>query len=131
MMLTDKLTAMMLWEQGRLSESDTATLFQELVNTGEAWKLQGAYGRVASALIQNGTITAPAAPRRAPEAPWFTIGLLVKAGPGARESALQRLDAWLNSETHEPPYAPGSLLNYTFGPDYIPRWDGGASNHAD
>jgi hypothetical protein len=49
--------AMFKWEAGELSEDDTITLFQALVNTGLAWRLQGCYGRTAMAMINADTIT--------------------------------------------------------------------------
>lgn len=45
------------FEDGTLSEDDTISLFQELINTGQAWSLQGFYGRTAAALIDAGLCT--------------------------------------------------------------------------
>ena len=39
-----------------LSEEATIAWFQELVNSGLAWQLQGSYGRTASALLRAGMI---------------------------------------------------------------------------
>jgi hypothetical protein len=42
------------YEQGELDEEGIIDLFQELINSGMAWKLQGSYGRTAKALIDAG-----------------------------------------------------------------------------
>jgi len=53
----DTLGAIMGFESGSLGEEETIELFQELVDTGMAWKLQGSYGRMAKALIEAGYVT--------------------------------------------------------------------------
>ena len=50
----DQLSLMMQWEDGGLSDEDTILLFQSLIDSGLAWKLQGTYGRTASNLIDCG-----------------------------------------------------------------------------
>lgn len=42
------------FENGELSEGETIELFQELIDSGLAWKLQGFYGRTAEDLINAG-----------------------------------------------------------------------------
>lgn len=53
MNLTSKI---MDFESGKLSEEKIFELFQELVDTGMAWQLQGSYGRLAQNLIEMGLI---------------------------------------------------------------------------
>jgi hypothetical protein len=50
----DQFDMMMAWENGTLSMDDTIMLFQNLIDTGLAWQLQGMYGRMATAMIQDG-----------------------------------------------------------------------------
>ena len=47
----DKIIA---FEQGDLDEDGIIQLFQELIDSGLVWQLQGSYGRMANALIENG-----------------------------------------------------------------------------
>lgn len=51
---------MMAYEQGDATEEQVIELFQELVNNGMAWSLQGSYGRTAQHLINEGLIEVPA-----------------------------------------------------------------------
>lgn len=44
------------YEQGDLGADETVDLFADLVKTGQAWSLQGHYGRTAQALIDHGYI---------------------------------------------------------------------------
>lgn len=44
------------YEDGRLDLDDEILLFQELVNSGQAWTLQGSYGRRAAELIEAGLV---------------------------------------------------------------------------
>ena len=47
----------MAYEAGELDEEDTVKLFQDLINNGMAWTLQGHYGRTANTLIEQGVCT--------------------------------------------------------------------------
>jgi len=42
------------YEQGELDQEQTIELFQDLINSGLAFQLQGSYGRTAVALIEAG-----------------------------------------------------------------------------
>lgn len=53
--LTDSIVA---YEQGELDEDEVLELFQALVDTGLAWRLQGHYGRTAAGLIGAGLVSA-------------------------------------------------------------------------
>lgn len=54
--LTDRIIA---FESGELDDYDEVIeLFQQLVDTGLAWQLQGAYGRTAARLIEEGVVHA-------------------------------------------------------------------------
>lgn len=56
----NQLDAIIAFEQGDLDEEDTLALFQDLVDTGLAWSLQGSYGRTAKHLLDQGLIHAAA-----------------------------------------------------------------------
>ena len=49
----DQLSKMTAWEEGELDD-DTIALFQELIDSKLAWKLQGCYSRMAKQLIERG-----------------------------------------------------------------------------
>jgi hypothetical protein len=51
------IEAIIEYENGTLDEDGIIDLFQQLVDTGAAWSLQGHYGRTAAALIEAGYIT--------------------------------------------------------------------------
>jgi hypothetical protein len=42
------------FEGGELDDIDTVLFFQYLIDTGQAWSLQGFYGRTAKSLIEQG-----------------------------------------------------------------------------
>ena len=48
--------AILSYELGDLSDSEILELFSELISTKMAWGLQGHYGQMANALIENGCI---------------------------------------------------------------------------
>lgn len=50
----EALDDIMAFENGELDEHATLELFSDLVATGQAWGLQGHYGRAAAALIDAG-----------------------------------------------------------------------------
>jgi hypothetical protein len=45
------------YEQGYLTDEESIELFQNLINSGLAYQLQGSYGRTADALIDSGYCT--------------------------------------------------------------------------
>ena len=53
----DVVGSIMDYEQGELDDEGTLELFAHLIENGQAWSLQGHYGRTASAMIENGLIT--------------------------------------------------------------------------
>ena len=61
MISSDTFDLMMKYESEGLDEEETVKLFQDLVNTGMAWSLQGFYGRHAKRLIESGHVKLPKA----------------------------------------------------------------------
>ena len=56
-MAYDLTTAIINYETGEMeTQEEVLDLFQQLVDTGMAWTLQGHYGRTATALIEDGYI---------------------------------------------------------------------------
>ncbi len=51
MIAVDKIIA---YECGKMDDEQTIEMFQELIDDGSAWTLQGSYGRTARALIEAG-----------------------------------------------------------------------------
>jgi hypothetical protein len=50
----DQLDKMIAYEAGELHFDETIEFFQELIDSGLVWHLQGSYGRAARALIDEG-----------------------------------------------------------------------------
>jgi hypothetical protein len=50
----DQVDKIMAFESGDLDEEGVIELFQELIDSGLAWQLQGSYGRMARNLIEAG-----------------------------------------------------------------------------
>ena len=50
----DYIDTLIAYEQGELDDDQTIDFFQELINTGTCWSLQGSYGRTARSLIDQG-----------------------------------------------------------------------------
>lgn len=55
-MSNDFINGIIAFESGELDEDGIITLFQQLVDSGVAWQLQGSYGRMAQALIEEGLV---------------------------------------------------------------------------
>lgn len=53
----DTVGQIIAYEEGELDEDETVGLFQHLVDNGQAWSLQGSYGRTATDLINAGLVT--------------------------------------------------------------------------
>ena len=56
-MIKNLVNKIMNYEEGQMNEDETISFFQELINSGMAWTLQGHYGRTATALIDAGYCT--------------------------------------------------------------------------
>ena len=50
----DRVHKIISYESGTMSDDDMVSFFQELIDDGSAWRLQGHYGRTAKALIDSG-----------------------------------------------------------------------------
>ena len=51
--MTEKIIA---YENGNMTDGEVVAFFQQLVDTGLAWSLQGLYGRMAAHLISEGLV---------------------------------------------------------------------------
>jgi hypothetical protein len=54
MAMIDKI---MDYEAGEMTQDEAIAFFQEIVDSGQVWMLQGSYGRTAVALIEAGLVT--------------------------------------------------------------------------
>lgn len=57
--MTDVVDKIIAFEQDELTDDEVVELFQHLIDTGQVWHLQGAYGRGAIRLIRSGLCSAP------------------------------------------------------------------------
>jgi len=48
------VTKIISYENGEMNEEEIISFFQELIDSGVAWQLQGSYGRTATDLIEQG-----------------------------------------------------------------------------
>lgn len=55
----DLVDAIIRFESGDMEDEEVIELFQNLVDTGLAWQLQGSYGRTAKSLIEAGLVQLP------------------------------------------------------------------------
>ena len=53
----DEVGAIISYEAGELRGQEVLRLFSHLIKTGQAWSLQGSYGRMAGALIERGYLS--------------------------------------------------------------------------
>lgn len=54
--MINQVNKIVAYEQGDMDEEETIEFFQELMDTGLIWSLQGHYGRTAQAMIDAGLI---------------------------------------------------------------------------
>jgi hypothetical protein len=57
-MIKDLVGKIISFENGDMSDEELIAFFQELIDSGMAWSLQGMYGRMAKNLIDEGYCTA-------------------------------------------------------------------------
>jgi hypothetical protein len=55
----DTYDLIIAYENGKLDAEQTAELFQRLIDSGLAWRLQGSYERMANHLIREGLCEPP------------------------------------------------------------------------
>jgi len=59
MSMNELASKVIRYEQDELDGNEIIQLFQELIDNGMAWSLQGHYGRMAMDLIENGYCKKP------------------------------------------------------------------------
>jgi len=60
--MSKTLDSIIRYENGELTGDEVVELFQDLLNTGLVFQLQGHYGRTAKALLDAGLIESPTVP---------------------------------------------------------------------
>ena len=55
--MMDLVGSIIAYEGGELDTRDTVKLFAGLIKSGDAWTLQGSYGRTAKSIIESGVIS--------------------------------------------------------------------------
>lgn len=58
-MIKDLIEKLRQYENGEMALDEQIALFQDLIDTGVCWKLQGHYGRTAKQLIKDGQCAPP------------------------------------------------------------------------
>jgi len=53
------LNQIVRYESGEMEEDEVVEFFQGLIDSGLAWRLQGAYGRMAASMIRHGFCLPP------------------------------------------------------------------------
>jgi hypothetical protein len=57
--MMDLVEKIQKYEEGNMPPKEMIIFFQELVDSGLAWNLQGHYGRMAELLIEHGDVEPP------------------------------------------------------------------------
>ena len=52
--MADIVSKIIAYESGEMTEEEMINFFQEIINSGAVWELQGSYGRMAIQLIEAG-----------------------------------------------------------------------------
>ena len=57
--MSDCLQDIISYEEGHLNDEEVIKLFQDLIDDGIVWQLQGHYGRLANLLLESGFCDLP------------------------------------------------------------------------